>query len=39
MKDLRTYFDVSTSASGIKNENKSDKQLAEELHKKLLENL
>ena len=33
------FFDKKSSGSGIKNENMSDQQLAEELYKQLLENL
>ena len=32
------YFDKETSASGIKNENFSNKELAEELHKPIIRN-
>ena len=33
------FFDKITSGSGIKNENMSDQQLAEELHKLIIKNL
>ena len=33
------YFDKKTSGSNIKNENMSDQQLAEELHKPIIRNV